>query len=104
MGDAADNPGGPDRRAIICPCDGPVVAAQLRQRGMGASPSQGKIAPPFFRRAGDRAFLLRMKRQRLALVEQFRAEQARHKDRRQQAAQSGTVSANIWNRVAVKLS
>ena len=71
---------------------------------MSAGPSQGKIAPAFFRGSGDRASFFRVKRQRLALLEQFRTEQARRQDGGKQIAQSGTVSANIWNRVAVKLS
>jgi hypothetical protein len=45
-----------------------------------------------------------VKRQCPALVVQFRTEQTRRKDGGEQIAQSGTVSANTWNRVAVKLS
>ena len=71
---------------------------------MSASPSQGKIAPPFFRGSGDGAFFFRVKRQHLALVVQFRTEQTRPKDEGKQIAQSGTVSANSWNSVEVKLS
>ena len=104
VGDAADNPGRPDRRSIICPRDGSIIAVHPRQGGVSASPSQGKIAPPFFRGCGDCAAFFRMKRERLALVVQFRTEQTRRKDGGKQIAQSGTVSANIWNRMAVKLS
>ena len=71
---------------------------------MGAGSPQGKVALPLWRGAGDKALLTGRKRQRLPQIMQFGTEKPRHQDARQKAGQSGTVSAKIWNRVAVKFS
>src|SRR5207253_3011047 len=91
----------PKRRAVLSHGNRRLAMAQRRQRGAGTSAAQGKIAAALGRRTCDVNFFIRVKRQRLAGIAQFRAGHARLQQSRDQA---GTVSAKTWNSVAVKLS